>query len=223
MSRIRFHEERFSKEWILPSGHGDNVRIGIVLSLIGKKKRVLDVGCYDGTISKLIMNNDNEVYGVDVSSKGVELAKQKGIKAIVHDVEESLPFPENFFDVVFIGEVIEHVFDTDRFLEEIKRALKVKGYLIITTPNLASLGRRILLLIGKNPLVETRANETASGHIRYFVKHSLYELLESHQFKIDGFTSDAVNFDNSGKHFSTKLAKVFPALGKTLIVKAIKR
>jgi 2-polyprenyl-3-methyl-5-hydroxy-6-metoxy-1,4-benzoquinol methylase len=190
--------------------------------LIGNGKKVLDLGCYDGTVGSLLQRNGNEVYGVDISEKPVQLAKQKGIEAYVADIEDGIPFPENSFDVVFAGELIEHVFDTVKFLEEVRRMLKKDGYLVLTTPNLASLGRRVLLLFGRNPNMEPSLEEGASGHIRYFVKDSLFNLLESHGFIIDHFTSDVINFNNSGKHFSTKIARMSPSLGKTLIIRARK-
>jgi hypothetical protein len=70
--------------------------------------------------------------------------------------------------------------------------------------------------------MEPSLEEGASGHIRYFVKDSLFNLLESHGFIIDHFTSDVINFNNSGKHFSTKIARMSPSLGKTLIIRARK-
>jgi len=219
IDKISFYGQRYSTVWSF--SRVDKVRISIVIKLVGQGKKVLDVGCYNGTISSLLAHG-NEVHGVDLSEKAVELARQKGIEAYVSDAEDKLPFPSAFFDVVFAGEVIEHTFDTDRFLEEIRRVMKPSGSLVLTTPNLASFGRRTMLLIGKNPLIEASFKNEAAGHIRYFVKDSLFDLLKSHGFQIDTFTSDVVNFDNSGKRFSRKLAKLFPTLGKTLIVRGSK-
>jgi len=215
-----FHEQRYSRTWSF--SRADEVRMNIVAKLVGQNKRVLDIGCYDGTISSLLTRGNDEVYGVDLSEKAVEFARQKGIEAYVADAEDKLPFPSAFFDVVFAGEVIEHTFDTDRFLEETGRVMKPDGSLVLTTPNLASLGRRIMLLIGKNPFIEISFKNEAAGHTKYFVKDTLFDLLKLHGFEIDTFTSDVVNFDNSGKLYSRKLAKLFPTLGKTLIVRASK-
>jgi len=224
-----FNNERYSK--VQPFSDSDEVKMDIILKLIGTGMKVLDVGCYDGNISSLIMQNGNDVYGVDISENAIELAKQRGIKAYVANAEHELPFSNNIFDTVFAGEIIEHIFDTQKFLQEIKRVLKANGTIILTTPNLATLGRRLLLLFGKNPIIETSCGkvvlgnrkEDAAGHIRYFVKDTLFELLESCGFRIDIFTSNIVNFNHTGKHYSVNLAKIFPTLGKTLIVKAIKK
>ncbi len=154
---------RYSKAWQVNSS--DAVRIRVLLRLIGSGKKVLDIGCYDGTIAALIKEKNNEVYGVDISQNAVELATQKGVKAQITDIDSGLPFSDDFFDVIFAGEVIEHVLNIDFLFDEIKRTLKSSGFCVITTPNLGSLGRRILLMIGKNPLIETRWTAGSAGHV----------------------------------------------------------
>ena len=196
-------------------------RIKSILEFVGNKKKVLDIACADGTISQLVAQNNNDVYGIDISEAAIKMAKEKGIKAYKLDVEcEGLPFSDNYFDIVIAAEIIEHIFDTDKFLNKIKKILRPQGHLIITTPNLATLGRRLLLLLGKNPLVETSIAADAAGHIRYFIKETLINLLEKHSFNINIFGSDIVNFHSCGRFYSVALAKMFPTIGRTLIIKA---
>jgi len=212
--------ERYSKKW--SPLKSDLPRIEAIVKLVGSGKKVLDIGCYDGTISERIARNQNVVYGVDYSPEAIELARKRGIIASCLDIEdEPLPFQKDFFDVIIAAEVIEHIFDTDIFLKKIKSCLKPKGSLILTTPNLATLGRRILLLVGRNPLIEVSWRRETAGHIRYFVRDSLFALLRQHGFKVEIFTSDVVNFTNSGSIFIKWLARLCPTLGKSLIVKAV--
>jgi ubiquinone biosynthesis O-methyltransferase len=222
MARMEFNEQRYRRErFIKELPKTVMFRVELILKFVGHRRKVLDVGCCNGLISELIARNDNEVYGVDISENVLEAARSRGIKAYKVDLEcEELPFPANYFDVVVASEVVEHLFNTDNFLRKIKHVLKNEGKLIITTPNLASLGRRLLLLLGKNPLMEVSINEDTAGHLRYFVKETMVELLEKHGFKIDRFTSDVVNFNKSGRLYSIKLARIFPAIGRTLIFRA---
>ena len=112
-------EERYNCEW--QPYKSDFPRIKAVIGLVGKGKRVLDIGCYDGTIAKAIADKGNDVYGMDFSSVAVDLARRKGIKAFQGDGEgNSFPFEKHFFDVIVAGEIIEHVYDTDAFLERLK-------------------------------------------------------------------------------------------------------
>jgi SAM-dependent methyltransferase len=130
---------------------------------------------------------------------------------------------EEHFDSVVAGEIIEHIFDTDLFLNNIYKVLKKNGTLILSTPNIASLARRIMLLLGINPLIEVTARRYDAGHIRYFTFKSLKNLLYENDFSIMHFTSDSINFDNKAFFKSKILAEIFPTFGKTLIIKAAKK
>jgi 2-polyprenyl-3-methyl-5-hydroxy-6-metoxy-1,4-benzoquinol methylase len=190
--------------------------------MIGTGKTVLDIGSHDGSISVLIRANGNEVKALDVSTEAIALAKGKGLDAKAWDIERGLPYEDGSFDIVLMGEVIEHLFDVNGVLDEVRRVLRKDGSLIVSTPNLASLGRRIFLLLGKNPFIESSMSGNAAGHVRYFVRDTLVGLLEDHDFRIDTLSSDVVNFNNSGNSCSARLAAVFPSIGKSIIVRAIK-
>jgi methionine biosynthesis protein MetW len=219
--REDFNKARYRGGKIAPLSRADMFRIVPVLKFVGRDKTVLDIGCGNGCISELISRNNNEVYGVDISDNALEVARSRGIKASRLDIEcEKLPFPDSRFDAVVCAEIIEHIFDTDGFLDEIKRVLKPGASLIITTPNLATLGRRLLLSLGMNPHIEVSLDPLASGHIRYFVKGTLVYLLQAHGFEVVAVTSDIVNFNGRGSLYSAMIPKIFPTLGRTLIVKA---
>lgn len=195
----------------------DKVRISKIIKWAGSNNKILDIGCGAGFIGEKLRKNKNKVYGIDTSPKCLKKASEKGITCKQCDIEdEKIPFKEKF-DVVIAAEIIEHVIDTDSFLQKIKTSLKPDGKLIITTPNAASLGRRILLLLGKNPILEYRAGGDNAGHLRYFTKHTLKQLLKENGYKIIKFESDIVNFDKQGKFSSKTLADLFPTLGKSLI------
>ena len=198
-------------------------RILIVKDWIGTNKKVLDVGCYDGKYAEIFKKQNNEVYGMDASTDAILEANKKGIIAVVADVESKFPYDDNTFDIVHAGEIIEHLYDTDTFIRECNRVLKVGGKLIITTPNTVSLPRRILYLLGQGRFFEasnTFSSEPHSvGHIRFFTKKLLKDFVEFNGFKMKEFTSDSVNF------FFLKsdwFAKITPTFGRVLIMSFIK-
>lgn len=207
----------------------ESLRIKIMLSMVDsldlQGKNILDIGCHDGTFLSLIKNRNNNFFGLEASDWAVAESRKKGIRVqqFFFDDKTKLPFEEEFFDVIAAGEIIEHIYDTDFFLEEIRRTLKTGGKLLVSTPNIASLGRRFLLFFGIIPLIELSPSEPASvGHIRYFTFKTLKQLLEKHKFKIISSQSDCVNFSNSGKVRSAFLAKIFPKLGASVIFPAEK-
>jgi len=204
-----------------------NPRIKIMVKLINelklKNKNILDIGCYDGTLLSQIKNNN--LFGIEASDWAVQKCQQKNINCqkFYWNDHDKIPFQDNFFDVIIAGEIIEHIFDTDFFLEEIKRILKPNSPLFVSTPNIASLGRRLMLLFGLNPFIETSASQENSGHIRYFTFKSLERLFKKHGLKIIKSKSDLINFSNNKNVNSKCLAKIFPALGQSIIVLARKK
>lgn len=89
-----------------------------------------------------------------------------------------------FFDLVFAGEVIEHLVDTGHFLSEVNRVLRTGGTFIITTPNLVSLENRIRALFGKYPKwMDYDLN--GIGHIRAYTPKVLKEQFIKYGFKIE--------------------------------------
>jgi 2-polyprenyl-3-methyl-5-hydroxy-6-metoxy-1,4-benzoquinol methylase len=195
----------------------NKIRTNIILKLIGKKPlKILDIGCYDGTIGRALTSMGHQVFGVDFSTA----VRQAGFKVFIGDISKGIPLTAGIFDLVFAGEIIEHLYYTEKFLKEIYRVLKKDGQLVMTTPNVTSLGRRVMLLFGKNPYLETTSDETTAGHVRYFTKDSLKTLLSHCGFRVSDFSSDVVNITDS--YCLRFLARLFPNIGRTLIVKCQK-
>ena len=217
----KFNSVRYRNDFIFDNA--DNIRLDKTVKLIGKNKLVLDVGCGDGFIMNMIRNLGNKVIGIEIADSAIKKARKKGFK--VYDLSLNSNWSgkiQEKFDVIFAGEIIEHIFDTDQFLSNIRKVLKKNGKLIITTPNLATLGRRLMLFVGQNPLIETTGRSTDAGHIRYFTQGSLCMLLRENGFRVHETTSAVVNFNSSGKIFSKLMATIFPTLGNNIIVYASK-
>jgi len=82
------------------------------------------------------------IYGIDVSTyrtglfrKEILSRKHQDKMATAAANGENLPFPDAFFEIVVMDEVIEHLLEPGKTLEEVMRVLKPGGYLLITTPS----------------------------------------------------------------------------------------
>jgi len=114
--------------------------------------KILDIGCGS---SPLFLNNIifTEKHGIDK----IECSNIKGIEFINHDTEKipTLPYPDNFFEVVTSLAVIEHI-EPEKFLRlvsQIRRVLRPNGLLILTTP--ASWSDGLLKIMTKFKLVSS--------------------------------------------------------------------
>jgi SAM-dependent methyltransferase len=98
-------------------------------------KRVLEIGCGDGKLLALLQQH-NEVYGIEASATGVEKCGEKGIHALCTDVSsQPLPFSDDHFDFVIILETLEHLMNPYYAMVEIRRVLKENAKLICSVPN----------------------------------------------------------------------------------------
>ena len=176
-------------------------RLNMVLALLRERppERFLDVGCGDGYFCEKVRDLFTaDVTGVDVSEKACRQARSRGLQALTIEPEALIPLPDEAFDTVFCGEVIEHVADTDLLLSEARRVLIVGGHLILTTPNLAAWYNRILLLFGLQPILSEVSYRSKFGHIfrflgeggkpvghlRNFTRRSLTGFIEAQGFEI---------------------------------------
>lgn len=150
---------------------------------------VLDIGCGRGHFGLLLKSMGKSYVGVDMS-ESVKICKERGLEAYSADVEkEKLPFETNSFDMVLCLEVIEHFNNTEFLLSEIRRVIKNKGFLIISTPNVFMPSWRIRELIFRNNKVRelitgsNRINEDYK-HSKLFNRTELIKILNSSGFEV---------------------------------------
>ena len=144
----------------------------IVLSLIPEECRrprtkVVDVGGGKGRISTMLSDLGLECVNMDciyletdtLNTEGEPLVpllesflEEKGVRVLARDAyEDGIPFPDDTFDLAIFSEVIEHLPNSPKpLLAEIHRTLRKEGWLILTTPNLASYQHRKGALLGRS-------------------------------------------------------------------------
>lgn len=155
---------------------------------------LLDIGCSVGNWAAYWTNRGWKASGIDINAENIESAQTKGITAKVCDLNnESIPFADNSFDLVFAGEVIEHLIDTDGFLKEIRRCLRPDGYLLLTTPNLSSFENRLRIMLGYYP-VWVNYNLDGCGHVRAYTPPVLKKQLKQNGFHVIKHTGNWVPF-----------------------------
>lgn len=183
---------------------------------------ILDIGCGKDVFLHEFVDKKDKYYGCDYYSKiNVKLTEYRRIDLN----EESLAkvFSRKKFDVIFCGEVVEHLFSPDDLIDEIKSLMTSKSILIFSTPNLGYYMNRILLLFGISPLFLENSSEKklgrkfsflgqgnlTEGHIRLFTYGALIDFFKMKKLKIINVRSTYIwNFwpDKVVSRFSKSLS-----------------
>ena len=129
----RFKSIRKTVLSVLAKEHGEGVDTLPTLD-------VADIGCGAGTQSVLWAELGHSVHGLDVNEPLIELARQRtgdmGITAQFHvGTATDLPWENNSMDVCIMPELLEHVPDWRKVLDECSRILRPRGVLFLTTTN----------------------------------------------------------------------------------------
>ena len=131
---------------------------------------VLDAGCGDGAFLVFLRRLGVRVTGVELAESAAAQARRRCPEANVHiaSLEEPLPFDDGTFDAVWLTDVLEHLFDVHGALTELRRVLKRKGLLVLTTPYHGLLKNILIALGGFEGHYDPER-----GPIRFFTRRSL--------------------------------------------------
>lgn len=181
--------------------------------------KLLDIGCYNGIFLEIAQKYNYEIFGIEASSAAVNRSApsiRENLK--VGLAEEALKqFPDNFFDVITLFDVIEHLGNPGRILSEANRKLKKDGLLVFSTPNLNSLMAR---------LQGGSWYAILPHHLHYFSLKNLSLLLAQNGFLIEktGQIGRHFTFEYLSEHLSgisSVLSKIFSAVFKTFKINQI--
>jgi len=195
--------------------HSDIKRLQFILDTLKNnlppQSVVLDVGCGNGVISRSLGEAGYNVYGIDVSEKAIERAKElntfPNVRFAVVSAEQLIA-EEKKYDAIICSEVLEHLNKPGDLLNTLSQSLTNTGVLIVTVPN--GMGPRELFvtkpviwlqkkdnflwrsvlkvkkLLGyQGTTVQSNASDLT--HIQFFTRRSLHSLATSNNFKIIQF------------------------------------
>lgn len=195
----------------------DPIRIRKAVKLIKdyfseiKGLNILECGVTKGGVAELLSKEGANCFGVDVNPRKID-----GVIIKQADLNDNIPDFGVEFDVVFAGEVIEHIFDDGKFIRDCRKVLKPNGLLIITTPNLGFIVNRLLMLFGKMPMFVY-----APYHYHIYNKKIIENLIKQEGFEIVKTISSHLLFSTRRNKFGRIfeiLGDFFPSLGAHLIV-----
>jgi|TARA_B110000438_G_scaffold293809_1_gene334257 methionine biosynthesis protein MetW len=117
----------------------------VISQIIKNNKRVLDIGCGDGTLMEFLKKNQhNDVRGLEPEKKLVQECIAKGLSVIEGDAEKELiQFPEKSFDYVVLSQTLQAFLNPEEVLNQL---LRIGKQTIISIPNFGHWKIRLHLL-----------------------------------------------------------------------------
>jgi len=170
MDPLRYHTEVHLEE---------NTSHSLVVELVGRNKRVLDVGCATGAIGKVLTDRGCVVVGVEPEGAAAEVAKQFLAEVLVGTLDE-LDLPGRFsnepFDIVIVADVLEHLVDPLGALTTLFSVLAPGGSVVASIPNVAHGAVRLALLQGRFDYTDVGLLDRT--HVHFFTKETVEQLFD---------------------------------------------
>lgn len=177
------------------SGATLKTSLGEIYGLIKDRSKVLDVGCSTGYFGGLLIEDKKaKVDGIELNLQDAKIAKKILGKVYSFDLESD-KWPEGLvnskYDVIFFGDVLEHLKDPGKVLIKMKRLLKHDGSIVISIPNIAHASIRMELLAGN--FEYEKLGILDETHLKYFTFNSLIAMLDGAGYKIEAIDQSTIS------------------------------
>ena len=144
-------------------------------------KNLLDVGCGKGDrslrLAEYFKIKRSNIYGLDNNDDFIDVCIKK-FKVKKVDLETGdIPYQNDMFDIIICNQVLEHLKNYSKIIDEIIRVTRKRGFIVIGIPNLAHLINRIYLLFGIQPM----CIHLDGPHVRAFTHKGFVRMLDSFQ------------------------------------------
>jgi 2-polyprenyl-3-methyl-5-hydroxy-6-metoxy-1,4-benzoquinol methylase len=157
-----------------------------IIELYNGERLVLDIGCGSGALGARIkqINPDAVVHGIDISPEAGIVAGKRLDRFVCLDLDrEALPDFGAAYDLIILGDLLEHLKRPDTFLAELRSRLRNDGHIILSVPNIANYSIRLRLLLGEFSYTETGILDRT--HVRFFTYRTITEMMEECGFRIE--------------------------------------
>jgi SAM-dependent methyltransferase len=177
----RFGDSRAVHSYYLEFGRRLEV-LKLIEEYCGQSSTVLDLGAQPFIISCALRKMGYNVVAFDIDPEPyMRIAKACDVNVVRCDLERDKLGVDNADCAVFT-EVLEHLhyYYVPLVLSKINRALKLGGVLVLTTPNIASLFRRLRLLLGKQPIYHYHVREYTMKEVVSLLREAGFEVIKAY-------------------------------------------
>jgi 2-polyprenyl-3-methyl-5-hydroxy-6-metoxy-1,4-benzoquinol methylase len=155
------------------------------LELVGASRKVLEIGPGSGHLTEALAKRNCQITCIEVDENLTSIARSFCERMIVADVESLNPeeaFPGERFDVIILGDVLEHLKHPEMVLRKLRNYLQPAGYLVLSLPNVAHASVRLALLSGDFNYSEEGIIDRT--HLRFFTLATIVALSREAGYQI---------------------------------------
>lgn len=140
-------------------------------------KRILDLGCGNGSLTGPIIAENIEVFGMESNSHDALLAEENGLIVSIQKLSDSSTFPQVQISLVVAADILEHLENCETFLLHLRNSINEDSKMIVSIPNVANIFIRIQLLFGR--FTYTERGILDKTHLRFYTQKSLLNLFRA--------------------------------------------
>ena len=175
---------RFIEKWQINLSYYTHPRKEIVDVVPMEAKKILDVGCGAGATGLELINRQScQMHGIELNATVASLANNYYESVKVCNVEAAdFSYPEEFFDAIIFGDVLEHLVNPWQVIQKLAQYLKPSGSIVCSIPNISHAEALFPLLAGKWDYAD--AGILDRTHLRFFTPNTVHSLFPDHTFDI---------------------------------------
>jgi len=204
-ARLSESESGASPYVLKPQPHSSHSILQRMLPRDGAGRRLLDLGCADGYLSRIFAARGFSVTAIDAPSVRPPSFPPE-IQFLEADLDRGLPPLEAAFDYVICADLLEHLRDPDRLLRDVRARMAPGGRLLASLPNSGNIYFRLNVLAGRFPLDDSGLFDRT--HVHFYMWKGWNDLLSRNGFRITAVEATVIPFSLAAPNH--------PSLGSSL-------
>lgn len=194
------NSELFRQKWGISPTYYGMMRMELMDFFPENKEtplEILEFGCgAGGTLCHLdyLYPNAN-VHGLEIVEEAAHMGALKCDIRVCDVEKDPIPYEEHSMDYIILADVVEHLRDTDGFMEKVKSFLKPGGKIVVSLPNL--MNARVIYNLLHGVFQYEDAGILDRTHLKFFTLQQIFELMAKHGFQIDNLRNMILESDST--------------------------
>lgn len=204
--------KKFEEKWKFNPEYSNGIRFDLISKIkeeSTKRFNVLEVGCGTGATLLEIRNRyrNSNIYGIEINIDAANIASCI-CNTISTDIENAdLPYNEEYFDYIILGDVLEHLNNPWKVLNYLKKYLKNNGHIIASIPNIIHISVMRNLANGNFSYEDKGILDKT--HIRFFTLAEIHKLFNDNNYNICDINSICIPITNEDEEFINIMCKLY--------------